>query len=251
MVTKAVDNNLNTSTHFRLVELKKDIDVLLRQSQELIRLSEISMSSEEYKKALEKFNNNVSFLESKYVDLELKVASQSASSVKIEYKVDKTNKKACVIATKSKKAKQEVAENDVAKKRVKTTIKENKLDFNGKVVEADRKNALIATVSKVKITLLTQKLKIEYTKKLVEDLKKLKVNLEIKASAENKSKINVSQAKDSKDQKREYRYIDDIENLSSAQVIYRDQETGEEILNYELLGDPEIQTELENRRKLK
>ena len=83
---------------------------------------------------------------------------------------------------------------------------------------------------------------------MVEDLKKLKVNLEIQASAENKAKINVSQAKDSKNQKTEYRYIDDIENLSSAQVVYRNMDTGEEELRYELLADQDLQAELENRR---
>lgn len=248
VVEKMVKSKIETPTYLRLIELKKDVEEILIVSKELVRLSETSVSSDEYTKTLEKFNNLTSTLQTKYSDLDLKVTKQSGSTVKIDYVVDKKQKKSCSISIKSKKAKQALTTSSNANKRFKVQFKEEKLKFKTDVADVDRRKALIATVEKIKVSLLTQRIKIEYTKQLVEDLKKLKVNLEIQASAENKAKINVSLAKDSKNQKTEYRYIDDIENLSSAQVVYRNMDTGEEELRYELLADQDLQAELENRR---
>lgn len=249
VVKDMVDKRLDTPTYLRLTELKKDFEELLEISKELVELSENSMTSEEYTSTLDKFDNLTTTLQTKYADLNLKVTKISGSTVKFEYSVDKQNKKTCSVSIKSKKAKQEMTTSSTTNKKFKVQFKKDKLKFKTEVTDIDRRKALIATVEKIKVSLLTQRLKIEYTKQLVEDLKKLKINLEIQASAENKASINVSQAKDSKDQKTEYRYIDDIDNLSSAQVIYKNSETGEEVLRYELLADQDLQAELENRRK--
>ena len=45
--------------------------------------------------------------------------------------------------------------------------------------------------------------------------------------------------------------IDNIEDISTAQLIYRDEATDEEIMSYDLLNDPEIQSELSSRRSMR
>ena len=56
---------------------------------------------------------------------------------------------------------------------------------------------------------------------------------------------------ETKDKKKEYRHIDNIEDISTAQLIYRDEATDEEIMSYDLLNDPEIQSELSSRKSMR
>ena len=77
------------------------------------------------------------------------------------------------------------------------------------------------------------------------------MKLEVQASAENNTKLAVSNAKETKDKKKEYRHIDNIEDISTAQLIYRDEATDEEIMSYDLLNDPEIQNELSSRKSMR
>lgn len=239
----------NEKAHQRLVELKKDVTKLLTKAEELVKLSEQEDKAEEYKTALAKFNGVLDGLKVKYKDLELNV-TKSESKIRIEYKANSADTKACDIEIKSKKTIKKV-ENEKQVKEVRTTIKTNALKFGDIVQDTDRKASLIETVKEIKVTLLKQKLKIEYTKKLVEDLKKLKVKLEVQASAENNTKLAVSNAKETKDKKKEYRHIDNIEDISTAQLIYRDEATDEEIMSYDLLNDPEIQNELSSRKSMR
>ena len=62
--------------------------------------------------------------------------------------------------------------------------------------------------------------------------------------------IAVTSGKESKDGTKEYRYIKDPDKLSEAKLIYRDAETGEEIMSSDLLQDEEIKKALEERKAM-
>ena len=86
--------------------------------------------------------------------------------------------------------------------------------------------------------------------KMLEDLKGLRVRLEVAAAAENKNDIQVTKAVDTKDGKKEYRHIKNPTKLTSAELIYRDMDTNEELASYDILQNEEIQEVLEERRKM-
>ena len=86
--------------------------------------------------------------------------------------------------------------------------------------------------------------------KMLEELKSLKVRLEVAAAAENKNDIQVTKAVDTKDGKKEYRHVKNPTKLTEAKLIYRDTETNEEIVSYDMLQNEEIQAALEERRKM-
>jgi hypothetical protein len=129
-------------------------------------------------------------------------------------------------------------------------ISKTKLDFGGKVQDVDRRNAIVGTLPKVRITLLKNSIRVQYTKQMLEDLKGLRVRLEVAAAAENKNDIQVTKAVDTKDGKKEYRHIKNPTKLTSAELIYRDMDTNEELASYDILQNEEIQEVLEERRKM-
>ena len=128
-------------------------------------------------------------------------------------------------------------------------FKREGLNFGGKTQVTDRDKAIIDSVQTVKIALLKNSIKVEYTKNMLEDLKQLKVKLEIAASAANEGKITVTEGKESKDGEREFRYIKNPDQVTEAKLVYKDMETDEEIASFDILeytGNAETPEEIKN-----
>ena len=139
------------------------------------------------------------------------------------------------------------------KKVVKATtinIKEAKLNFNKKV-QKTRKESIIETTTPLKVSLLKNSIKVSYTKKMLEELKNMKLKLEIVAGAANDGKINVTEGKDSKDGLKEYRYISNPTDLTEAKIVYKDIETEQEVMSMDILNNEEIAEVIAERRKLR
>lgn len=238
-------------------EFVKEVRALMLYSEQLIKLSETSIESEEYKKMLESYYQKIDELKVKYAKYDVKFSVDSVTS-KTKITIGEKSGINMSVMSKEQKATAEVVtlsvmtlekEKEMSKQRT-ARITKTKLNFGGKVQDVDRKNAIIGTMSKVRITLLKNSLRVQYTKQMIEELKGLKVRLEVAAAAENKNDIQVTKAVDTKDGQKEYRHIKNPTKLTEAKLIYRDTETNEEIVSYDMLQNEEIQAALEERRKM-
>ena len=136
------------------------------------------------------------------------------------------------------------------KKQTTVKIPRTKLNFGGKIQDVDRREAIIGTMNKLRITLLKNSIRVQYTKQMLEELKGLRVRLEVAAAAENKNDIQVTKAVDTKDGTKEYRHIKNPTKLTEAKLIYRDLDTNEELVSYDVLSNEQIQEALEERRRM-
>ena len=84
---------------------------------------------------------------------------------------------------------------------------------------------------------------------MIEDLKELKGKLEISAAASDEGKITVTEGVETKNGEKKYRYIKNPNELSKAKIVYKDIETDEEVLSYDILQDKDMQQAIQERRK--
>lgn len=232
------------------VSYVKDVDQLIALSEELIKMSETTISSDEYKNKKAKLHETAMGLKEKYKELDIQLSKDEITerivvSIHEKYSIDITKDRLYTVLRVMS------AEKEKSLKPSNMQIKKDKLDFGGKTQRTSREQALIETTDSVKISLLKNSIKVEYTKKMLEDLKKLKVKLEVAASANSEGSISVTEGKDSKDGKKEMRYIKNPEEISKAQILYRDMETGEEIMSYDIFENSEITQAIEERSGLK
>ena len=238
-------------------EFVKEVRSLMLYSEQLIKLSETSIESEEYKKTLEAYYQKIDVLKVKFAKYDVKFSVDSVTS-KTKITIGEKSGINMTVMSKEQKATAEVVtlsvmtlekEKEMSKQKT-ARITKTKLNFGGKVQDVDRRNAIIGTMNKVRITLLKNSIRVQYTKQMIEELKGLKVRLEVAAAAENKNDIQVTKAVDTKDGQKEYRHIKNPTKLTEAKLIYRDTETNEEIVSYDMLQNEEIQEVLEERRKM-
>lgn len=238
-------------------EFVKEIKALMLYSEQLIKLSETSIDSEEYKKTIETYYQKIEELKVKFAKYDVKFAVDSVTS-KTKITVGEKSGLNMSVITKEQKATAEVIslsvmtlekEKELSKQKT-VKITKTKLNFGGKTQDVDRRNAIIGTMPKVRITLLKNSIRVQYTKQMLEELKGLRVRLEVAAAAENKNDIQVTKAVDTKDGKKEYRHIKNPTKLTEAKLIYRDIDTNEELVSYDMLQNEEIQEALEERRKM-
>lgn len=233
--------------HKLRVAFKEDYMELMEFSQELIELSETAFGSEEYIAKRTAFLEMAKNIQAKYPDLGTKL-SKNPNTNKVTFTIFNNEEQTETIRYSLSVMSFELEKQ--LSKRVTTKIKTANLNFNGKTQNIDRQKALIETTDNIKLSVLKNSIKVQYTKTMLDDLKSLKVKLEIAASAENKVPIAVTGGKESKDGTKEYRYIKDPDKLSEAKMIYRDTETGEEIMSTDILQDEEIKKALEERKTM-
>ena len=233
--------------HKLRVSFKEEFMELMEFSQELIMLSETSFGSEEYITKRDAFLEMAKNIQKKFPELGAKL-TKNPNTNKVTFTIFNN-----VEQTETIRYSLSVMTPDLEKqlsRRVTTKVKPANLNFNGKTQNVDRQKALIETTDNIKLSVLKNSIKVQYTKTMLDDLKALKVKLEIAASAENEVPIAVTSGKESKDGTKEYRYIKDPDKLSEAKLIYRDAETGEEIMSSDLLQDEEIKKALEERKAM-
>lgn len=233
--------------HKLRVSFKEKFMELMEFSQELIMLSETSFGSEEYITKRDAFLEMAKNIQKKFPELGAKL-TKNPNTNKVTFTIFNN-----VEQTETIRYSLSVMTPDLEKqlsRRVTTKVKPANLNFNGKTQNVDRQKALIETTDNIKLSVLKNSIKVQYTKTMLDDLKALKVKLEIAASAENEVPIAVTSGKESKDGTKEYRYIKDPDKLSEAKLIYRDAETGEEIMSSDLLQDEEIKKALEERKAM-
>ena len=227
------------------VEYKKDVEALIIQSNELIQMSTTTISSEEYKNKKAKFHADAEALKEKYKDLDFKLSKDSLTervviSINDKYKNERMYKVLRVMTPEFEKS---------LSKTPKIKIKTTGLNLGDKKQFTNRELAIIDTFQAVDISLLKNSIKVEYTKSMIEDLKELKVKLEISAAASNEGKITVTEGVETKNGEKEYRYIKNPNELSEAKIVYKDIETDEEVLSYDILQDKDMQQAIQERRK--
>lgn len=227
------------------VAYKKDVEVLIIQSNELIQMSTTTISSEEYKNKKAKFHAGVAALKEKYKDLEFKLSKDALTeraviSIHDQYKNERMYKVLRVMTPELEKS---------IGKTPKVKIKTTGLNLGNRTQITDRDKAIIDTFQKVDISLLKNSIKVEYTKTMIEELKTLKVKLEISAAANNEGKITVTEGIESKNGEKEYRYIKNPNEVSEAKIVYKDMETDEEIMSYDILSDEDITNVISERAK--
>lgn len=233
--------------HKLRVSFKEKFMELMEFSQELIMLSETSFGSEEYITKRDAFLEMAKNIQKKFPELGAKL-TKNPNTNKVTFTIFNN-----IEQTETIRYSLSVMTPDLEKqlsRRVTTKVKPANLNFNGKTQNVDRQKALIETTDNIKLSVLKNSIKVQYTKTMLDDLKALKVKLEIAASAENEVPIAVTSGKESKDGTKEYRYIKDPDKLSEAKLIYRDAETGEEIMSSDLLQDDEIKKALEERKAM-
>lgn len=233
--------------HKLRVSFKEKFMELMEFSQELIMLSETSFGSEEYITKRDAFLEMAKNIQKKFPELGAKL-TKNPNTNKVTFTIFNN-----IEQTETIRYSLSVMTPDLEKqlsRRVTTKVKPANLNFNGKTQNVDRQKALIETTDNIKLSVLKNSIKVQYTKTMLDDLKALKVKLEIAASAENEVPIAVTSGKESKDGTKEYRYIKDPDKLSEAKLIYRDAETGEEIMSSDLLQDEEIKKALEERKTM-
>ena len=254
-----VDNQFQayTNQHNLRRDFVKEVKLLMLYSEQLIKLSEVSIDSEEYKTKIEAYYQKIEELKVKFAKYDVKFAVDSVTS-KTKITVGEKSGLNMSVITQEQKPTAEIIslsvmslekEKELSKQKS-VKISKTKLDFGGKVQNVDRRNAIVGTLPKVRITLLKNSIRVQYTKQMLEDLKGLRVRLEVAAAAENKNDIQVTKAVDTKDGKKEYRHIKNPTKLTSAELIYRDMDTNEELASYDILQNEEIQEVLEERRKM-
>lgn len=233
--------------HKARVAFKEDYMQLMEFSAELIEISKTAFGSEEYITKRAAFIEMAQNIQSKYPDLGARL-TKNPNTNKITFTIfnseEKTETVRYSLSVMTLELEKELS------KRVTAKVKPTNLNFNDKIQNVDRQKALIETTDKIKLSVLKNSIKVQYTKAMLDDLKALKVKLEIAASAENKAQIAVTEGKESKDGTKEYRYIKDPDNLSEAKLVYKDMETGEEIMSTDLLQYEEIKKALEERKTM-
>lgn len=227
-------------------EYKKDMEALMAQSNELIDLSSTTISSEKYKAKKTIFHNSAKLLKEKYKDLDIQIIKDKLTERLVISIFDKYQNERVYQVLRVMSAEKEKTLGTINN----TKIKPINLNFGGKIQHTERTNALIATTEKIKLSLLKNSIKVEYTKDLLEELKSMKVKIEI-AVANGDGKIFVTESKESKDGQKEYRYIKNPDELTEAKLVYKDEETDEEIMSYDILQNNKFNQVIEERRKFK
>lgn len=236
-------------------EFAKDVRTLLLYAESLSKMTAEQIETEEYKTLLANYTAKASEIQTKYAEHGVKISvAPTKTTVSVDPKSPinifnisaapaQVEKLEIKVATQVK-TKEESSELTVR-------ILKSGLNLGGKIqTDVDRKAALIATTKKIRLTLLKNSIRVKYTKQMLAELKSLKVKLEVAASADNQNDIQVTKAKETKDKQSEYRRIENPTKLTEAKLVYRDEETNEELASYDILANEEIQEALEERRKM-
>lgn len=232
---------------FDIIELNRKLAELKIISNKLVDMSAKTEEIEMYKAAKERFLLLAKEIKEEFKEYGIKFTVDSLTNNIVVSIPDKKNPKGRSNFSFGTLTKEQ------EKKVVKATtidIKEAKLNFNRKV-QKTRKENIIETTTPLKVSLLKNSIKVSYTKKMLEELKNMKLKLEIVAGAANDGKINVTEGKDSKDGLKEYRYISNPTDLTEAKIVYKDIETEQEVMSMDILNNEEIAEVIAERRKLR
>ena len=254
-----IDNRFASlaNVHQLREDFVKEVRVLMMYSEQLIELSKVSTNSQEYKAMIAQYYQKIEEIKVKFAKYDVKVSVDSVTSKTKITIGEKSGLNMSVISAEQKTTTETITlsvmtleKEQEMKKQTTVKIPRTKLNFGGKIQDVDRREAIIGTMNKLRITLLKNSIRVQYTKQMLEELKGLRVRLEVAAAAENKNDIQVTKAVDTKDGTKEYRHIKNPTKLTEAKLIYRDLDTNEELVSYDVLSNEQIQEALEERRRM-